>query len=253
MKVLSLSCQKDYQSSLGPFLRSVLTNGVYDFLLLQEATEPVLAHVRNVSSYQVLTATDAVIGKQSLLSIVYRKNIPLVAHTVQSFAGMRFDPVAGYKHLGFGVLGAIFEYEGGKRCFGSIHLHAGIDPAVRARELPYVKDRILDLGAELPVIVGGDFNFGYPWELSRASRILGPELICETSLLGGTLDSRYSELVDHLPNKIAHALARIGVGIKLKTDHFFANHAATEFKSVLCRVLPDRVSDHSPIELVTQN
>lgn len=248
MKILSLNCQKDYQPALGGFLRATLAAGAYDFLLLQEADDAVLAHMQDCRGYKVLTATDERLGKQSMLCIVYRETFALIAHEIQSFAGMRFDPVAGYKHLGFGILSARYVCDGTEYCVGSTHLHAGIHAKVRIQELPYVKEQMVRMSANAPAVFGGDFNFGYPWELPRAIRFFTPEFYCLTRRLGGTLDSRYSEYCDHLPNKIAHALARLGLSVKLRTDHFFVSRTLAVSADISCRVLPDRVSDHSPVE-----
>lgn len=253
MRILSLNCQKDYQPELGVFLRNTLANDTYDFLLLQEATESVLEHLRLSPEYSILTATDETVGEQSLLCIVYRTSIPLLFHSIQSFAGMRFDPVRGYKHLGFGVLGAVFNYKGMETYLASVHLHSGIDAKVRIRELVLLKEFVNQAADSRPTIVAGDFNFGYPWELSRGIRLLAPELVCVSRTLGGTLDSRYSEYANHLPNKVATFFAKFGLGIKLRADHFFVSQQVLESPNLVCRMLSDRVSDHTPIEFIIES
>ncbi|MDB5189785.1 MAG: hypothetical protein JWN49_111 [Parcubacteria group bacterium] len=250
MKVLSLNAQKAYNSNLESFLKKILESSYYDFLLLQEATESVLKYFRHSSEYSILTATDEAVGEQSHLCIVYRTSIPLLSHQIQSFAGMRFDPVRGYKHPGFGVLSASFKYEGKEVCLASVHLHSGIDAKVRVHELVLLREFVSQTVDSLPAIVSGDFNFGYPWELSRGTSLLAPELLCVTRALGGTLDSRYSEYANHLPNKVATFFAKFGLGIKLRADHFFVSQELAESSGIACRILPDRVSDHSPIELI---
>ena len=249
MKALSLNCQKGYQPGLKTFLQDTLSRGTYDALLLQEVSDTVREYLTH-PEYRLLTAVDEVIGKKSMLCIVYREDMHLSARSYQSFSGLRFDPVVGYKHLGFGVLGGSFTYKGSKICLFSTHLHSGIDSAIRVKELRLLKEQIRDFVRNNPLVVGGDFNFGYPWELLRACRILAPEFLCVTHSLGGTLNSRYSELVNHLPNKVAHALARFGLGITLKADHFFVDQISAKKETMYTHILPDRVSDHSPIELL---
>ncbi|CAN5743183.1 hypothetical protein BH11PAT2_BH11PAT2_00840 [soil metagenome] len=250
MKILSLNTQKAYNPNLQLFLRKTLESGRYDFLLLQEATEQVLEYLRHSTEYGILTATDESVGGQSQLCIVHRTNIPLLSHKIKSFAGMRYDPVRGYKHLGFGALQAVFAYDGTEVCLSSVHLHSGIDAKVRQRELVVLKELLHHMPKSSLTVVGGDFNFGYPWELPRAMRLLAPELVCVTRTLGGTLDSKYSEYANHLPNKVARLLAKFGLGVKLKADHFFASRELLETSDAACRKLSDRVSDHSPIELI---
>jgi hypothetical protein len=252
MKVLSLNCQKAYQPGLKPFLQKTLEGNFYDVLLLQEASEEVLDFLDSTHGYAFLTAQDAVVGKRSMLCIAYRTSISLTAQDFHSFAAMRYDPVAGYKHLGFGFLCGKFEVEGDNYCFGTLHFHAGVDAKVRRKELMRMKETVLAFAQQTPVIVGGDCNFGYPWELLQACRTLLPELTCITRRLGDTLNSRYAEYVDHLPNKIAFWLSRVGISIKLKTDHFILSSGFARAHAVSTRILPDRVSDHSPIELVIE-
>lgn len=70
-----------------------------------------------------------------------------------------------------------------------------------------------------------------------------------TNDLSPTLDSRYSENVAHITNRIAAFLNIFGIGIKLHTDHIFLDKDTASSK-INCFVLTDRVSDHSPIECI---
>src|SRR5207253_179780 len=102
--LLSLNCQKAYQPGLGPFLKRILQEEQYDFLLLQEVNEPVLALLEEATTYRFLTAAYTETGLPSHLCVGYRSSADLVSHELHSFAGMRFDPVRGYKHPSFGLL-----------------------------------------------------------------------------------------------------------------------------------------------------
>ena len=252
MKLLSLNCQKAYQPGLESFLKQILEEERYDFLLLQEVNEAVLGFLERSTSYRFLTATYTDSGLPSHLCIGYRSSADLVSRELHSFAGVHYDPVRGYKHSSFGLLSARFNFREEEVCVGSIHLHSGIDAKVRVRELQKAKEIGLRFAGHSPIIFGGDFNLGYPGELSRACRVLAPEFSCATRTLGGTLDSRYSEYANHLPNKIAVALAKVGIGVKLKADHFFVNARFASTERISVRMLPDRVSDHSPVELTSE-
>ncbi|MDB4992190.1 MAG: hypothetical protein JWL75_435 [Parcubacteria group bacterium] len=249
MKILSLNCQKNFQPGLAEFLQHILSGGEYDALLLQEASDEVRIQLTH-PGYRLLVATDTVVQKKSMLCIVFKNEIELTIESFQSFSNLRFDPVEGYKHLGFGILGGKFMHKGKIVCLFSTHLHSGLDAGIRVKEFVYVQERMRELADGAQTIAGGDFNFGYPWELGRASRMLTSEYEFATTSLGGTLDSRYSELVDHLPNKVAHALARFGLGVSLRADHFILDKTSARKSAVHTRILPERVSDHSPIELV---
>ena len=99
-------------------------------------------------------------------------------------------------------------------------------------------------------VFGGDCNFGLPGERARAECFLAPEFVCATRGLGPTLDGRYSENVPHLPNRIAAFLGFFGIPTPLWTDHLFVDAKTATSKSIESRILPDRVSDHSPVEIL---
>jgi len=247
MRILSLNCQKDYNLGLPPFLTKTLAADTYDILLLQEVTRPVLELLAN-SKYSVLNVFDEQVRQQSELAIAYRPALTFRSHQFLSFATLRPEMPIPFNHAPFGALLGILDYAGDTYAFCSMHLDSGIRSSVRVLELMRLKQF---LPKDVPVLFAGDFNFGLPGELSRAARLLAPDFHCATRRLGGTLDSRYSEYANHLPNKIARIGAVFGLGVKLRADHFFTNALFSRGKSLSCRILPDRVSDHSPIELVT--
>jgi endonuclease/exonuclease/phosphatase (EEP) superfamily protein YafD len=126
-----------------------------------------------------------------------------------------------------------------------------MDHKVRAKQVEKIKEQtIRNSQPDDITIFGGDCNFGFPGERSRAEKILAPQFVCATSAIGPTLDGRYSENVPHLPNRIAKLLSFFGIATKLCTDHFFVNSGDKRTENLKVRVLPDRVSDHSPLELV---
>ena len=101
-------------------------------------------------------------------------------------------------------------------------------------------------------LFAGDCNFVLPGELSSADRITSPTFVRVSRELGATLDSRYTELA---PNPISTAvvfLARFGIGIRLRADNVFASQPLAKSARISCHVLPDRVSDHSPVEIILQ-
>ncbi|MFA5877398.1 MAG: endonuclease/exonuclease/phosphatase family protein [Candidatus Paceibacterota bacterium] len=246
MKILSLNTQKAFQPALQDFLKKILENDIYDFILLQEVTDSVFPLVSNIGSYTLLGAFDETVQAQSHLLIVYRNKFVLKKSSLDSFALMHPSP--RLRHSGFGILLGTFSTHGGDVTVGSLHLHSGLRSTVRVQEVESLKKRVIaeqDTGT--PLIFGGDFNLGLPGEVIRACTIMAPQFIAKTRHLGPTLNSRYSEPHPNIVNTSAVFLAKFGIGFNLKTDHFFTDTETAKRSET--RILSDRVSDHSPIEL----
>ncbi|MES2225827.1 MAG: endonuclease/exonuclease/phosphatase family protein [Patescibacteria group bacterium] len=247
MKILSLNCQRGYQPDLEGFLHKTLQSQVYDFLLLQEASTNVREFLKH-PSYNLLHAVNAETEMGSEVCIVYRSRYELADKGFQSFASMHKDPVYGFKHPCFSFIWGEFKTDNDLLRVGSIHLHAGIDSRPRIAELGAAKRQLLL--KDIPTVLAGDLNAGFPGEAARAARLLSPGFKWISKGLGPTLDSRYSENVPHLPNRIAAFLGFFNMRIALRTDHFFVDSITAEETRMSCQILPDRVSDHSPIELI---
>ena len=247
MKILSLNCQQGYNLALKDFLHHIFDIKSYDFVLLQEVDEKVLSFLDN-SSYKLVRSFNEETGRDSLLCIAYREQYLPIKTGFKSFAFARKDHMHGFKHPAYGLLWADFKIENRIIRIASIHLHSGTDRRVRLKELQVAKKLLLD-DTTSSVIFAGDLNAGFPSEPINMAQTLLPEFIWETKDIGPTLNSRYTENVPHLPNRIAAFLSIFGMGIKLRTDHFFVDRESVKTSIIHCSVLPDRVSDHSPIEL----
>ncbi len=250
MKLLTLNCQRGYQPGLESFLKELLEQNTYDFLLLQEVDNKVLEFLKH-TSYKSVRAYCKEAEQDSELCIVYRSSFNVTETGYQSFAGMRNDPWRGHKHPSFGLLWGKFEVEGMPWIMSSIHLHSGIDRKARTAELTLIKKMLLEHSPIL-TIFSGDSNAGFPGESASMARLLAPEFSWVSKNIGPTLDSRYSENVPHLPNRIAAFLSLFNIKIPLWTDQVFASRKVVERYTVTCRVLSDRVSDHSPVEFVLE-
>mgnify|MGYP001565306721 CR=1 FL=1 len=251
MKILSLNCQRGYQKGLEKFLRQTLQEEKYKLLILQEVDAKVLPFLQH-PSYKLVRAFNEETGKESELCIMYGGKYNLVKTGFKSFASMRNDPRYGFKHPGFGLLWADLTIGNLPFRVGSIHLHSGVNQKARAAELEQAKEIFLKTPC-VPKVLAGDFNAGYPGESSNMANILAPEFTWKTKGTGPTLDSRYSENVPHLPNRIAALLRLFNIKIPLWTDHFFVDMESAKKYDICCRVLPNRVSDHSPIEFIMGN
>jgi endonuclease/exonuclease/phosphatase family metal-dependent hydrolase len=247
MKILSLNCQRGYQKGLEGFLHNVLESKAYDVFLLQEVDDKVLSFLTH-PSYVSAHVFNEEAQAESQVCILYRQDYKLLKTGFQSFSSMRNDPLRGFKHPSFGFLWVDLIIEGKAMRFGSIHLHSGIDRKARMAELNLAKEVFLK-EPYTSAILAGDLNTGYPRESLHMARALGPEFIWESKNIGPTLDSRYSENVPHLPNRVAHFLGLFNIRIPLWTDHFFVDAKTAGTCILSCKVLPDKISDHSPVEL----
>jgi len=249
LKILCLNCQKAYNSNLEAFLRETLQSGFYDFLLLQEADEKVVSIIENTGPYKILGAMNQEAGVQSHLLILYRNNFVLKDHTFMSFAMMnevfskRGEP---------GLLVGTFEYNGESIVVASAHLHPGLWFRIRAKEMHMIKDRLASYNsAELPVLFGGDFNLAFPWENQHARNIFKSGFRDVTKGIGMTLNSLYTETgikSCHIASKVGNFLARFNIAVTFKTDCIFLDKKSCEQFRGVSKILPVRVSDHSPIE-----
>jgi len=238
LRILSLNCQRGYQADLGDFLRSTLARDYYDFILLQEATEPVLSALVDSEAYRSLVIVSGETKRP--LCIVYRESYkPLKSDSISFDDGNPF----------VGMLCGMFETERGEISVGSLHLHAGIRPRLRLSEIQEAVDFIKRFSGSAPFMFGGDCNFGVPFELGRACRAISSDARCITRGIGPTLDSRYVEPSPHLTNKVSQVLKRFGLGLRFSVDHVFVSTIGPwQSRRWICRILPDRISDHSPVE-----
>ncbi len=248
MKVLSLNCQKGFNKNLEPFMQETLARGEYDFLLLQEFTEPVYVMIEpHLAGYRALRVKQEEEGEHSHLAILYKGAIALEAEHLAPMPNLHPRII---RPTAFGILTGTFVFEGTQLRLGSVHLHPGLRPGVRRAGLDYVKHALTEEDSEVPTIFGGDCNFGYSRERKKGEQLLAPEFILVSGGLEPTLDSRYTEPLFNIMNGAAAALSKRNIGVRLSTDHFFVSAALAESAEIACRVLPDRVSDHSPVELV---
>jgi endonuclease/exonuclease/phosphatase family metal-dependent hydrolase len=230
MKILSLNCQKAYRPELAGFLRRALSDETYDCLLLQEATDavlPLLAH----PSYALVARNG--------LAVAYRSSFRLLKTEFEQFDGFPF-----------GILLLRLSMEGREAAVGSIHAHSGLRPSVRRADAARMKAIVLRSSQRCALTVfGGDFNLGFPGEVSRIEGILSPEFASATKSVGPTLDSRFVEENPALTNRAARLLASFGVNLSFRVDHVFIDAQTAGDSVVSARALPDRVSDHRPVEV----
>lgn len=253
MKLLSLNCQKAYNQNLEQFLSDTLASEQYDFLLLQEATEKVLAHIRPFDTYKVLACEEN--GRPGLVCIVYRNTIALKSSQYALWPRLHSAEHSGKGHISFGVIAGVFAVHDRVMQIASVHLPSGVSAYRRHERLPESMRLLATPTHVHTTIFGGDCNFLHPSERARAERALSPEYVCVTGTLPATLNSCYTEtLSDSVSYRIvtitAYLLRLLKICITFKTDHIFVDKGTVATKSIATRVLPDRVSDHSPIELV---
>lgn len=247
MHILSLNCQKGYQSNLYDFLNEALKSKKYDFLLLQEVSLEVLEKLFINDDYVLLRTFNKNNNQWSHITIIYLSRIRLIENKFFSFSHLSNNPLLGSES--YWLLAGVFEYENKKILIGSLHLHPGIRKSLRRSELLMAKEHILSIPHDISIF-WGDCNFGFPFELSRTTKLLNPEFLCMTLDIGPTLCSYFTEDVPYLPNQIAKILRKFGLSVWLKADHIFVDINTAREYIFEKNVLPNRVSDHSPIELI---
>jgi endonuclease/exonuclease/phosphatase family metal-dependent hydrolase len=246
--ILTLNCQKAYHPDLKDFIGKLLQSGKYDFILLQEVTTSVISMITETASpYKILNPFDSILEENTGVCVLYRDIFSLADPLFLSFARINHK----LSPRGWGFVGGIFS-AGGESCLvGSVHLHPGLNISVRRKELKLVKEMIKGyLPKKFPIIIGGDFNVGFRRELAIGNKTFSPEFVRVTKKLGSTLDSRYTEKAPFMLNKISVFLAKFGIGFTFRTDHLYVDRETAETSTMECRILPDRVSDHNPVELV---
>jgi len=248
LAILTLNCQKAYHPDLPTFLEKTLSSEKYDFLLLQEVTPTIISTIINVtSSYKILNPFDSILGDTTGVCILYKEKFSLTTPLFISFAKIyrKIAPAA------WGCVAGIFESGDQKYLISSLHLHAGLNFRVRMKELRLVKYMLKRyVGQGMTIIFGGDFNTGFPKELVIAKQMFSSSFKRVNKKLGATLNSRYTEKAPFILNKISVFLAKFGIGFTFRTDHFFVDMKTVAEKIITCSILPDRVSDHNPVELV---
>jgi len=251
ISVLTLNCQKAYHPDLKNFIDRVLSSNMYDFILLQEVTPIVIAMItETASSYKILNPFDSILEENTGVCVLYRDVFTPTDPLFLSFAriNQKMSP------RGWGFVGGIFTLGEQSYLVGSVHLHPGLNISIRMKELRLVKEMIKGyLPKGFPIIIGGDFNVGFRRELVIAKKIFLPEFVRVTKKLGTTLNSRYTEKEPYMLNKISVFLAKFGIGFTFRTDHFYLDSKTPGILMVDCRILPDRVSDHNPVELTLSN
>jgi endonuclease/exonuclease/phosphatase (EEP) superfamily protein YafD len=248
LAILTLNCQKAYHPDLNGFLEKIIHAQTYDFILLQEVTSSIVSTITTMtSSYKILNPFDSIIEQETGVCVLYKEKFVLTEPFLLSFAKINRKLSPGK----WGFAGAVFAHEDEMYVIGSVHLQSGLNFRIRRKELHLVKHMLESYASQekYSIIFGGDFNTGFPRELAVAKRIFSPLFKRVNKNLGPTLNSRYTERAPFILNKISVFLAKFGIGFTFRTDHFFVSSKIVKEDSISCTILPDRVSDHNPVEL----
>ena len=248
LKVLSLNCQKGHNENLKQFLENTLSSGQYDFLLLQEANDTVMSLCVIPESYNILSAVNQDIGQHSHIRIIYRDNFNLKKDSFVSFSNIDSHFT---KRGELGFLVGTFEYDGILVDLVSVHLSPSFKMRLRLKELSVMKNHVLTYNKNnRPVIIGGDLNTGMPLENFFVTKKMQPEFHNATKDIGPTLNSQFTEKGTNAVGKWANFFKAIGITFKFQTDKIFLDGETFMKKTITACTLPDRVSDHSPVELL---
>jgi endonuclease/exonuclease/phosphatase family metal-dependent hydrolase len=257
MKLLTINCQKgwidSHRESLIDFLRLEIKQEKRDFIFLQEANDRTLELIKEISresAYNLLTEINPLILDRLMqVAVLHRNDHTLIRSYSLSFANKDRRLVRPE----FGVLAGVFLNQKREKVIAaSFHFHASFHVSLRKIEALEIKQFLLKLreryGKETLVLVGGDANSGLPWEPRMLAEIFAPEFVNLTTFKDHTVSSDRLEPSVRL-NKLALRLAKVGVVIKLKTDHIFGNKEILNDFSFQSRTLDVIVSDHYPVEV----
>lgn len=242
LKLLTLNCQKAYNLNFENFISNILKEEKYDFILLQETNKTVLDIIREYNiEYLILNPFDSNLKENAHECILYKKQFNLKENSFISF-----DP-----NHGWGFLFGVFEYDNFNFNIGSVHLRSGLKKNIRLEELKIVKEVLLKyIDKNNTIIFGGDFNTGLYKEVANSDKILLPEFTRASKNIGTTLDSRYTEKVPYLLNRISTLFAKFGLGLTFRTDHIYTDSVSSKKYKIICNKLSNRVSDHLPVEIL---
>ena len=249
LRILTLNCGKAYNPKLFGFLAKIFEEARYDVILLQELPAQSISSTKpHLGNYGIVRAFDAEMNVESELAIAYRDIFTLEEKQFYSFA--RFKRWNWDWPGTLGMLMAKFQTPQGKLTISSVHLNPLLHVMTRKREAIFFKKRLLEFNSgNAPVIFGGDFNSGLPGEKTRNNSILAPEFQNLTISSGPTVDSRHIQPLI-LIARICIFLGKLGIHLRMKVDHIYADKKTAEENVSSCRVLHNRVSDHSPVEVI---
>jgi hypothetical protein len=261
LKILTLNCgtkkgqdygKGSYVGGLGDFLTDLFANGYYDFLLLQEFNSLTSDELSSrMGSYKILRAFDYEMNADSEIAIIYRKSFILKKSNFYSFASFKKWNLQWPGALGF-LLGK-FQTPSDDIIIGAIHLNPLLHFITRGKQLRFAKRCLLKFNTHnCPSFLGGDFNSGLIGEKLYHNSILNPEFVNVTMDSGPTVDSRYIEPVVW-EAMFSVLLAKLGIHICMKVDHIYANNKTAMENAISCKVLKNRVSDHSPVEVIIKD
>lgn len=247
-KLLSLNCQKNRHPNLKNFLTKAIREKKYDFLILQEATSEILQYFKNQSTYHIITPRQG--RQQSLLSIVYNtKKVDFISQKFQLWPHYISDENnKTLPYISYGILLGIFKKDKETIRIGSQHLPPGLNPKKRKGCLQKIQ-KLLQKEKTDHTLFGGDCNFGIPGEIQSSIKLFTPDYNIITQHLPPTLNARYTETTPNLTNQINRILKKLKIYIQLKTDHLYIDSNTAKNTNIQTKVLKDRVSDHSPIEV----
>jgi endonuclease/exonuclease/phosphatase family metal-dependent hydrolase len=256
-KVLTFNCQHAYQEGFEPYIREIISERKYEFLLLQEVDEKVL---------EILEPLIETYRYKKLSVMSHNTNTPLRSCILYKpkFKFLRsdfitFSPIVLQEVNDSGSFAAIFKVPirftrllGKKKIMVTVtHLHGSYRLVARKRELMALKKQVIHLDNENKCvkIIGGDFNNLIKGEGAYNDRIMKPDFINVTDFDGHTHDSTYLEhYYRNIP--IVSLLFRKEKTYQTKIDHIYMDKESAKRIKHSSKPIDVVASDHRPVELV---
>lgn len=242
MKLLNLNCQKGMNPNFPAFFKRTLAGEKHKILLLQEATDAIIAMAKETSKKYRIIRPKTPNGSHSEVCILHTQD----TKCVDSYYSHMEDENGHF----FGVLMGAFKTKRSKIVAASVHLPAYLQPKKRYAAIKKVREAFKIFLKKHPdaesAILAGDFNSIFPWEHERNKHVLKSILLPLRNKRGYTHHTNRLE-PDGISSILVNALSMIGLSFKTTLDHVFASHVLVRKRKVKVYVLEKNVSDHLPI------
>ncbi len=257
LNFMTINCQRGFRKEeLRKFLHKVLRDeNEIDFLLLQEANEPVYEILGSIlhdqETYMPLYANNPATGKWTEQLVIARKECAILDCQYKSFA--EFVPNVFSEAGSFIIKLHLSDQRSAftpRIVLASTHLHANWYRKARRNELQYLKEELLnmvEIGNEI-VLIGGDMNFLIKGEQQDNDSRMRPEFVNVSTYVKHSYDMSRIDDNDML-NKFLKFISKLGLRYRNRIDHFYIDSFSNEMLQCESEVIEEVVSDHFPVML----
>jgi endonuclease/exonuclease/phosphatase family metal-dependent hydrolase len=256
LNFLTFNCQYGKQPGFGPFMKEVLSNRTYDFLMLQEVGEDVLKILNPLMKehkYNRVYVSSPVTDQLLKSSILYKQEFEFLRSDF-----ITFSPIVFQQLTETGCIAALFrpprkvaKYIGKKHILVIVtHLHASYHLIARKKEILQIKRQARYFGPKknYMTVIGGDFNNLVPGEYMYNNMVMQPHYVNVTNFEEWTYDSTLIE--DKFKNFfLAKPFFKMKGRWNLKLDYIYVDKETSKKLRYQSNVIDVVASDHKPVEV----